>query len=71
MHCPNCAAPDMLTRETFKLDAATYRTKKCRACRWTFTTIETIAEEQKIPKVVRDVKRTNKALRLPQPPAAK
>lgn len=47
----------MLTAETFKLPTKVYRTKKCRGCKWTFTTIEAIAEQQTIPSFVRNVKR--------------
>lgn len=53
MNCPNCQAPNMRTTETFKTPEMTYRTKKCRACAWTFTSHEVLVEELTIPVAVR------------------
>lgn len=53
----------MRTTETFQQPTMTVRTKKCRACGWTFTSIEQIAESVVIPTELRDSKRKSKPVR--------
>lgn len=57
MMCPNCGHIKLATIETFQVTNATIRTKKCPACRWTFTSREELCEDILIPKVVRHAKR--------------
>jgi hypothetical protein len=57
MNCPECNAANMRTTETFKTPEITYRTKRCRACNWTFTSREELADDVTIPQRVRDFKR--------------
>jgi hypothetical protein len=47
----------MRTTETFNLFDATVRTKKCRACAWTFTSREEICDDVVIPDAIRRAKR--------------
>ena len=56
MNCPECDTPQLLTTETFQLPDKTIRTKKCRECKYTFTSYETISEEIAIPRAIRDLK---------------
>lgn len=57
MNCPNCNEPRMRTTETFSLPALTIRTKKCRACAWTYTSREEVCDDLVIPDSVRRAKR--------------
>lgn len=60
MNCPNCGAEKLLTVETFQTPEQTIRTKKCRECKWTFTSKEEISDELTIPKSIRTQKLRNK-----------
>lgn len=56
MNCPNCQAPGLRTTETFQTPEATLRTKKCPACRWSFTSREVVTDDTPIPRVLRKAK---------------
>lgn len=57
MHCPNCNTPRLITTETFQTPAQTIRTKKCTACKWTFTSREEISDDLTIRDEIRTAKR--------------
>lgn len=57
MNCPNCGALKLMTVETFQQPTRTVRTKKCRECKWTFTSNEEISDTLEIPASLRDSKR--------------
>lgn len=60
MNCPNCNNQRLHTIETFQTPEQTVRTKKCKACQWTFTSKEEISDEVEIPKSLRDAKRRHR-----------
>lgn len=56
LKCPNCTATDLYVVETRQSPDAIYRTRKCRSCKWNFTTTETFAEDS-IPNTIRKPKK--------------
>lgn len=56
MKCPNCNAPRLYTVSTFQTDEETIRSKKCKACEWTFTSKEYISDELVIPAEIRNTR---------------
>ena len=54
MHCPNCGNTFLNTTTTMQDKERTIRYKRCPACEWNFTSVETIPDEPPvIPNTIR------------------
>jgi len=47
--------------ETFQTPEATLRTKLCPCCRWKFTTVEKVTDQETIPNAIRRPKKEKEA----------
>ena len=58
MHCPNCGNTVLNTTTTMQSKEQTIRYKRCPACLWNFTSVETIPDEHVvIPNSIRHPKK--------------
>lgn len=56
LQCPNCESTELYVVETRQSPTAIYRTRKCRDCKWNYTTTETFAADS-IPNTIRKPKK--------------